>query len=186
MSRNIPAKTAEKFSREQLRKNVKVSKQAWAQIQDRRMLKYGNKFDTMPSMDYIFANDNLFVINNYDEASFTVTRKIDPAKDKVLADKIVEALKNGSITNTREYNSIAKVLRNNARRGTGDNVHAGNRRAAGNDAQLDDRAERTADRGSSTDKSSGDNGVSYSREPETLNELRRQNKSKNLPKGRLR
>ncbi len=186
MSRNIPAKTAEKFSREQLRKNVKVSKQAWAQIQDRRMLKYGNKFDTMPSMDYIFANDNLFVINNYDEASFTVTRKIDPAKDKALADKTVEALKNGSIETTRDFYRWAEMLRDNARRGTGDNVHAGNRRTAGNDAQLDDRAERTADRGSSTDKSSGDNGVSYSREPETLNELRRQNKSKNLPKGRLR
>ena len=163
------------FSREQ-RKNAKVSKQAWAQIQNRRMLKYGNRFDTMPSMDYIFANDSLFVINNHDEASFTVTRKIDPAKDKVLADKIVEALKNGSIETTRDFDRWAKVLRNNARRGNGDNVHAGNRRAAGGNAQLDDRAERTADRGSIADKGSGDNGVSYSREPETLNELRRQNK----------
>ena len=131
----------------------------------------------MPSMDYIFANDSLFVINNHDEASFTVTRKIDPAKDKVLADKIVEALKNGSIETTRDFDRWAKVLRNNARRGNGDNVHAGNRRAAGGNAQLDDRAERTADRGSIADKSSGDNGVSYSREPETLNELRRREDS---------
>ena len=168
-----------KYSREQ-RKNAKVGKQAWAQIQNRRMLKYGNRFDTMPSMDYIFANDSLFVINNHDEASFTVTRKIDPAKDKVLADKIVEALKNGSIETTRDFDRWAKVLRNNARRGNGDNVHAGNRRAAGGNAQLDDRAERTADRGSIADKGSGDNGVSYSREPETLNELRRQNESKKI------
>ena len=160
-----------RYSREQ-RKNVKVGKQAWAQIQNRRMLKYGNRFDTMPSMDYIFANDSLFVINNHDEASFTVTRKIDPAKDKILANKIVEALKNGSIETTRDFDRWAKVLRNNARRGNGDNVHAGNRRAAGGNAQLDDRAERTADRGSIADKGSGDNGVSYSREPETLNELR--------------
>ena len=95
-------KIPEKFSREpQIRKNANVSKQAWAQIQNQRMLKYGNKFDTMPSMDYIFANDNLFVINNYDETSFSVTRKINPAKDKVLADKIVEAFRNGSVTNTR-------------------------------------------------------------------------------------
>lgn len=54
-------KIPEKFSREpQIRKNANVSKQAWAQIQNQRMLKYGNKFDTMPSMDYIFANDKLF------------------------------------------------------------------------------------------------------------------------------
>ena len=169
-------KIPEKFSREpQIRKNAKVSKQAWAQIQNRRMLKYGNKFDTMPSMDYIFANDNLFVINNYDETSFSVTRKIDPAKDKVLADKIVEAFKNGSITNTREYNSIAKMLRDNARRGNGDNVHARNGRTAGDNARLDDKSERAADRGSATYKGRGDNGVSYSREPESINELRRQN-----------
>lgn len=168
----------EKFSREQPSKTIKVSKQTWAQIQNRRMLKYGNKFDTMPSMDYIFANDNLFVINNYDAASFAVTRKIDPAKDKVLADKIVEALKNGSIETTRDFDRWAKVLRNNARRGNGDNVHAGNRRTAGGNAQLDDRAERTADRGSAADKSSGGNGVNYSREPERLNELRRQNERK--------
>ena len=168
----------EKFSREQPSKTIKVSKQTLAQIQNRRMLKYGNKFDTMPSMDYIFANDNLFVINNYDAASFAVTRKIDPAKDKVLADKIVEALKNGSIETTRDFDRWAKVLRNNARRGNGDNVHAGNRRTAGGNAQLDDRAERTADRGSAADKSSGGNGVNYSREPERLNELRRQNERK--------
>ena len=172
-------KMPEKFSREpQIHKNVKVGKQTWAQIQNRRMLKYGNEFDTMPSMDYIFANDSLFVINNYDETSFAVTRKIDPANDKVLADIIVEALKNGSITNTREYNSIAKMLRNNARRGNGDNVHVRNGRTAGDNARLDDKSERAANRGSATDKGSGDNGVSYSREPERLNELRRQNERK--------
>ena len=165
-----------KYSREY--KRVNVSKQAWSQVQNRRMLKYGNKFDTMPSMDYIFANDNLFVINNYDETSFSVTRKINPAKDKVLADKIVEAFKNGSITNTREYNSIAKMLRDNARRGNGDNVHAGNGRTAGDNARLDDKSERAADRGDATYKGRGDNGVSYSREPERLNELRRQNERK--------
>lgn len=171
-------KIPEKFSREpQIRKNANVSKQAWAQIQNQRMLKYGNKFDTMPSMDYIFANDNLFVINNYDETSFSVTRKINPAKDKVLADKIVEAFKNGSITNTREYNSIAKMLWNNARRGNGDNVYAGNGRAAGDNARLDDKSERAADRGNATYKGRGDNGVSYSREPESITELRRQNET---------
>ena len=171
-------KIPEKFSREpQIRKNANVSKQAWAQIQNQRMLKYGNKFDTMPSMDYIFANDNLFVINNYDETSFSVTRKINSAKDKVLADKIVEAFKNGSITNTREYNSIAKMLWNNARRGNGDNVYAGNGRAAGDNARLDDKSERAADRGNATYKGRGDNGVSYSREPESITELRRQNET---------
>ena len=171
-------KIPEKFSREpQIRKNANVSKQAWAQIQNQRMLKYGNKFDTMPSMDYIFANDNLFVINNYDETSFSVTRKINPAKDKVLADKIVEAFRNGSVTNTREYNSIAKMLRNNARRSNGDNVHAGNGRAAGDNARLDDKSERAADRGNATYKGRGDNGVSYSREPESITELRRQNET---------
>ena len=171
-------KIPEKFSREpQIRKNANVSKQAWAQIQNQRMLKYGNKFDTMPSMDYIFANDNLFVINNYDETSFSVTRKINPAKDKVLADKIVEAFRNGSVTNTREYNSIAKMLRNNARRSNGDNVYAGNGRAAGDNARLDDKSERAADRGNATYKGRGDNGVSYSREPESITELRRQNET---------
>ena len=171
-------KIPEKFSREpQIRKNANVSKQAWSQIQNQRMLKYGNKFDTMPSMDYIFANDNLSVINNYDETSFSVTRKINPAKNKVLADKIVEAFKNGSITNTREYNSIAKMLWNNARRGNGDNVHAGNGRAARDNARLDDKSERAADRGNTTYKGRGDNGVSYSREPESITELRRQNET---------
>ena len=171
-------KIPEKFSREpQIRKNANVSKQAWAQIQNQRMLKYGNKFDTMPSMDYIFANDNLFVINNYDETSFSVTRKINPAKDKVLADKIVEAFRNGSVTNTREYNSIAKMLRNNARRSNGDNVYAGNGRAAGDNARLDDKSERAADRGNATYKGRGDNGVSYSRVPESITELRRQNET---------
>lgn len=89
----------------------------------------------------------------------------------------MEAFKNGSITNTREYNSIAKMLWNNARRGNGDNVHAGNGRAAGDNARLDDKSERAADRGNATYKGRGDNGVSYSREPESITELRRQNET---------
>lgn len=165
-----------KFSREQqTRKNIKVSRQAWAQIQSRRMLKYGGRVDTMPNMDYIFANDNLFVVNNYDETRFTIVRKIDPAKDKALADQIVEAIKNGSITNTGKYNSTAEILRDNARRGNGDNVHAGNGRAAGSNARLDDMAGRPSDRRTTADKGRRDNGLSHSLEPKKLTELRREN-----------
>ena len=69
------------------------------------------------------------------------------------------------------------MLRNNARRSNGDNVYAGNGRAAGDNARLDDKSERAADRGNATYKGRGDNGVSYSREPESITELRRQNET---------
>lgn len=170
------SQSKDKYSRElPMRKNVKVSRQAWAQIQNRRMQKYGGRVDTMPSMDYIFANDNLFVVNNYDETRFAIIRKIDPAKDKILADRIVEAFKNGSIETTGDFDRWTKVLRNRGGRGNGDNVHAGNGRTAGGNARLDDMAGQPANRGTTANKGRGDNGVSNSLESKKLTELRREN-----------
>ena len=147
-------------------KKVRVSRQAWSQIQSRRMLKYGSQFDAMPSSDYIFANDRLFVIENYNETSFDIVKRVDPAKDKILADKIVEAFKDGSIETTGDFDRWAKALRNNARRSNGNNVHVGNRGAAGSDARLDDRSGRAADGGTIADNSGGANEVGNSVEPD--------------------
>lgn len=147
-------------------KKVRVSRQAWSQIQSRRMLKYGSQFDAMPSSDYIFANDRLFVIENYNETSFDIVKRVDPAKDKILADKIVEAFKDGSIETTGDFDRWAKALRNNARRSNGNNVHVGNRGAARSDARLDDRSGRAADGGTIADNSGGANEVGNSVEPD--------------------
>lgn len=98
--------------------------------------------------------------------SFDVVKRVDPAKDKIWADKVVEAFKNGSIETTGDFDRWAEALRNNARRSNGNNVHAGNRGAAESDARLDDRAGRAADGGPIADNSGGVNGVKNSVEPD--------------------
>ena len=94
------------------------------------MEKYGDRFDEMPVIDYTHAHDQLYVFENLDETRFGVLEIVDPAKNKMKADIVVEAFSygsvqniqdlNGRITRLRNFQKLRSVYHSNARnRGTG-------------------------------------------------------------------
>ena len=104
----------------------KVSQQAWRQIQRERMSRYGSHFDTMPRMDTFYAHDMLFVIENFDESSFGVVERINPATQLEKANIVLEVMKDGSIEYASEYRRRVENLRRWQRQHARNSVHAEN------------------------------------------------------------
>ena len=88
-----------------------VSRQAWSQIQSRRMAKYGGHFDEMPRIDTLHAHDKLYLIENFDESSFSVLKVVDPSEDQNLANYFTEETKNGNIRDAATSRKGARELR---------------------------------------------------------------------------
>ena len=91
---------------------VNISQQEWRQIQEDRMEMYGSKFDEMPVIDITHAHDILYVFENFDETHFGVIERIDPAKNKVKSDIVVEVFNNGPVQDIQDYRGRFTRMRN--------------------------------------------------------------------------
>ena len=124
----------------------KISQQEYRQIQEDRMEKYGAKFDEMPRIDYTYAHDLLYVFENFDEDSFGVLERIDPAKNKAKADIYVEAFSDGEVQDYQDLSGRIARLRNFQKLRSVYRSNAGNGRAGTRNAGLDIRSEEPANR----------------------------------------
>lgn len=122
-----------------------ISQQEYRQIQEDRMAKYGGKFDEAQRIDYTFAHDNLYVFENFDETSFGVIDRIDPAKQPEKADYVMEVFKDGVIGDVQDYRRGITRLRNFQKLRSVHFVDAENRGTSAGNAQLDSAAGGSAD-----------------------------------------
>ena len=150
---NVPAK----MSRDSGYK--KVGRQVWRQIQRERMSRYGSHFDTMPRMDTFYAHDMLFVIENFDESSFGVVERIDPATQLEKANIVLEVMRDGSIEYASEYRRRVENLRRWQRQHARNSVHAENTGTGGKNAGASARHGSTRNGGAAAGKGSGTDKV---------------------------
>lgn len=122
-----------------------ISQQEYRQIQEDRMSKYGGQFDEAPRIDYTFAHDNLYVFENFDETSFGVIDRLDPAKQPEKADCIMEVFKNGVIGDVQDYRRGIVRLRSFQKLRSVHFVDAENRGTSAGNAQLDSAAGESTD-----------------------------------------
>ena len=145
----------------------KISQQEYRQIQEDRMEKYGAKFDEMPRIDYTYEHDLLYVFENFDEDSFGVLERIDPAKYKAKADIYVEAFSDGEVQDYRDFSGRIARLRNFQKLRSVYRSNAGNGRAGTRNAGLDIRSEEPANR-TGMPATSGDDQEQYQQRHKVL------------------
>jgi N12 class adenine-specific DNA methylase len=146
---------------------VNISQQEWKQIQEDRMSKYGGDFENMPTIDYIYAHDLLYVIENFDETHFGVYERIDPAKNKAKADIMVEAFKNEPVQDVRDLSGRIARLRNFQKLRSVYRSSSRNAGASAGNGGLDSGSGGTAD-GSRVPGTGSDDQVQHQQRTNTL------------------
>lgn len=147
---------------DQQRYSVKLGKQEYAQIQSARMRKYGGmKESDIPSLDYVFAHDNFYVVRNYALDSYAAVLRLNPANKQDDIDLAMEVFKSGSDRTEEIFGRGAGSFRAWKRRDirySGNSGHTGT--GAGNDSMAAGTARRkTTNRKRDSDSGSGDGGT---------------------------
>ena len=144
------------YQKRNQRKYINITQQEYRQIQEDRMEKYGDHFDEMPGADYTHAHDMLYVFENLDETHFNVLERIDPAKNRVRAEIIVEAFENGSIRDAKDISGGLARLRNFQKLRSVYRSDARNRGAATGNGGLDSGSGISSDGNGVPGEGSGD------------------------------
>ena len=137
--------------------SLPLGRQEYAQIQNARMQKYGGKSEeVIPKIDYVFAHDMFYILENFSIDKFSAEIRINPEHEQEFIAKCMEELENGTNTSFRRYVDAAESVRRNRSRRLRD--FGGDKRGGdrGGNARLDVRAERSSHRESDTGKSRSD------------------------------
>lgn len=134
------------------------------------MSRYGSHFDTMPRMDTFYAHDMLFVLENFDESSFGVVERINPARQLEKANIILEVMKDGSIDYASEYRRRVENLRRWQRRNARNSVYAKNTGTGGKNAGASAQHGNTRNGGAATGKGRGADEVKPKRSTTDTND----------------
>ena len=135
---------------------INITQQEYRQIQEDRMSKYGSHFDEMPVIDFVYAHDILYVLENMDETHFGVLERVNPATNKTKADIIVEVFKDGSIRDIQDYRGRFTRMRNFQKLRSVYHSSSRNRGSSTVNAGLDTGTGNSSNRAGMLDRSLGD------------------------------
>ena len=97
--------------------SMKLGKQEYRQVQSARMSKYAGMDEAnIPRIDYVYARDQFYVVENFALDGFGVKSKIDPEKKSDLINFLMGVIDNGDLENFTGDSKSLETLWGNERR----------------------------------------------------------------------
>ncbi len=98
-------------------KSMKLGKQEYRQVQSARMNKYAGMDETdIPRIDYVYARDQFYIVENFALDDFSAKSRINPEKKSDLINFLTEAIDNGDLENFAGDSKSLENLWSNERR----------------------------------------------------------------------
>ena len=116
----------------------------------------------MTDVDYIFAHDMCYIIENYDMDDFSAISRLDPEKDGDIINDLMEGIDNGNFRDSEGFKSAFEYLRNKRRRNS-NSAFTGRRRGKRENAGLAAGFGERADGERGAGKGAGDTRADESR-----------------------
>ena len=97
--------------------SMKLGKQEYRQVQSARMNKYAGMDEAdIPRIDYVYARDQFYVVENFALDGFSAKSKIDPEKKSDLINFLMGVIDNGDLENFTGDSKSLETLWSNERR----------------------------------------------------------------------
>ena len=97
--------------------SLKLSKQEYRQVQSARMNKYAGMDEAdIPRIDYVYARDQFYVVENFALDGFGAKSRINPEKESDLINFLMGVIDNGDLENFTGDSKTLKTLWSNERR----------------------------------------------------------------------